>query len=113
MKNTSPKSWTSPKSAKGSTRLVRILLEALLLLKDGINSQLDPDVIDIDARKLPSAQEVQQWSPEQFTAALRHDPRHPAGRRKDFRQALVRIAPVVRRRTFEPDVVERDLPNIE
>src|SRR5262249_3960540 len=35
-------------------------------------------VIDIDARKLPSAQEVQTWSPAQFTSALRHDPRHPA-----------------------------------
>jgi hypothetical protein len=31
-------------------------------------------VIDIDARRLPSAQEVKGWSSEQFVAALRHDP---------------------------------------
>ena len=35
-------------------------------------------VIDIDARKLPSAQTVQDWSSEQFVSALRHDPANPA-----------------------------------
>jgi tagaturonate epimerase len=35
-------------------------------------------VIDIDARKLPSAKEVGGWSSEQFVSALRHDPRCPA-----------------------------------
>jgi hypothetical protein len=35
-------------------------------------------VIDIDARRLPSAEEVRGWSSEQFTSALRHDPRCPA-----------------------------------
>jgi hypothetical protein len=34
-------------------------------------------VIGIDARKLPSAEEVQGWSAEQFLSALRHDPRCP------------------------------------
>jgi hypothetical protein len=32
-------------------------------------------VIDIDAGKLPSAEEVKGWSSEQFVSALRHDPR--------------------------------------
>jgi hypothetical protein len=31
-------------------------------------------VIDIDARRLPSADEVKRWSSEQFVAALRHEP---------------------------------------
>jgi hypothetical protein len=31
-------------------------------------------VIDIDAGRLPSAQEVQRWSSEQFASALRHEP---------------------------------------
>lgn len=35
-------------------------------------------VIDIDASKLPSAEEVRGWSSEQFVAALRHDPTNPA-----------------------------------
>ena len=35
-------------------------------------------VIDIDASKLPPAQEVQGWSSEQFVSALRHDPSCPA-----------------------------------
>jgi hypothetical protein len=34
-------------------------------------------VIDIDPRRLPSADEVQGWSSEQFVGALRHDPRSP------------------------------------
>ena len=35
-------------------------------------------VIDIDSAKLPSPGIVEGWSPEQFTAALRHDHRNPA-----------------------------------
>jgi hypothetical protein len=35
-------------------------------------------VIDIDKGKLPPAATVQGWSSEEFVAALRHDPRHPA-----------------------------------
>src|SRR5205823_5350474 len=35
-------------------------------------------VIDIDAGKLPSAQEVAGWSSEQYVSALRHDPGNPA-----------------------------------
>jgi tagaturonate epimerase len=35
-------------------------------------------VIDIDANRLPSAQEVKSWSSEQFVSALRHDPSCPA-----------------------------------
>jgi tagaturonate epimerase len=35
-------------------------------------------VIDIDYRKLPSADVAQGWSAEQFSAALRHDQRNPA-----------------------------------
>jgi hypothetical protein len=35
-------------------------------------------VIDIDPGKLPSADEVNRWSAEQFAAALRHDPANPA-----------------------------------
>jgi hypothetical protein len=35
-------------------------------------------VIDIDAARLPSGDEVQGWSSEQFVAALRHDPGCPA-----------------------------------
>ena len=35
-------------------------------------------VIDIDRRRLPTAEEVRRWSAEQFAAALRHDPHHPA-----------------------------------
>src|SRR5207248_3460260 len=34
-------------------------------------------VIDIDPRRLPSAQEVKGWSSEQFVSALRPDPRCP------------------------------------
>jgi hypothetical protein len=37
-----------------------------------------PTVIDIDFRKLPPVTMVNGWSAEQFTAALRHDPSHPA-----------------------------------
>ncbi|MCX7866731.1 tagaturonate epimerase family protein [Limisphaera sp. VF-2] len=35
-------------------------------------------VIDIDRHRLPSVEQVNRWSPEEFAAALRHDPRHPA-----------------------------------
>lgn len=35
-------------------------------------------VIDIDAARLPSPQQVRAWSAEQFTAALRHDQSNPA-----------------------------------
>ena len=35
-------------------------------------------VVDIDATKLPSADEVKGWSSEQFVAAVRHDPTNPA-----------------------------------
>jgi hypothetical protein len=35
-------------------------------------------VIDIDAGRLPSAEEVQGWSSGQFVSALRHDPACPA-----------------------------------
>ncbi|HEX8549995.1 MAG TPA: tagaturonate epimerase family protein [Abditibacteriaceae bacterium] len=34
-------------------------------------------VIDIDVAQLPSAEEVNGWSSEQFVAALRHDPTNP------------------------------------
>ena len=34
-------------------------------------------VIDIDPAKLPSPEEVNNWSSEQFVAALRHDPKSP------------------------------------
>jgi hypothetical protein len=34
-------------------------------------------VIDIDARRLPSAQEVAAWTSAQFVGAVRHDPRSP------------------------------------
>ncbi|HSQ54229.1 MAG TPA: tagaturonate epimerase family protein [Gemmata sp.] len=35
-------------------------------------------VIDIDAGKLPTAEVVNDWTAEQFVAALRHDPTNPA-----------------------------------
>ena len=35
-------------------------------------------VIDIDAGRLPSAAEVDDWSSDQYAAALRHDPSNPA-----------------------------------
>jgi tagaturonate epimerase len=35
-------------------------------------------VIDIDAKKLPSSEQVKGWSAEQFVSALRHDPSCPA-----------------------------------
>jgi hypothetical protein len=35
-------------------------------------------VIDIDPAKLPKPEELNQWSSEQFVAALRHDPKNPA-----------------------------------
>jgi hypothetical protein len=44
-------------------------------------------VIDIDPAKLPAPREVAQWSPEQYTSALRHDPRSPAYN-SSFRQLL-------------------------
>jgi hypothetical protein len=44
-------------------------------------------VIDIDASRLPSGEEVQRWSSEQFVAALRHDP-HCAAFNPSFRQLI-------------------------
>jgi hypothetical protein len=44
-------------------------------------------VIDIEPEKLPSPDEVRRWSSEQFTSALRHDPRSPAYN-ASFRQLL-------------------------
>jgi hypothetical protein len=44
-------------------------------------------VIDIDAAKLPAPSEVAKWSSEQYTAALRHDPRSPLYNRS-LRQLL-------------------------
>jgi hypothetical protein len=35
-------------------------------------------VIDIDRRRLPRVETVQQWSPQQFVSALRHDQNNPA-----------------------------------
>src|ERR1700739_409758 len=35
-------------------------------------------VIDINTSKLPSADEVEQWTSEQYTSALRHVPGAPA-----------------------------------
>ena len=44
-------------------------------------------VIDIDSAKLPSADEVDTWTSEQFTSALRHDQKNPAYN-PSFRQLL-------------------------
>jgi len=44
-------------------------------------------VIDIDPTKLPSPQQVTQWSSEQYTSALRHRPKSPAYN-SSFRQLL-------------------------
>jgi hypothetical protein len=44
-------------------------------------------VIDIDKKKLPPASVVQGWSSEQFTDALRHDPKNP-GFNPSLRQLL-------------------------
>jgi hypothetical protein len=44
-------------------------------------------VIDIDPARLPSPEQVQQWSSEQFTAALRHDQANPLYN-ADLRQLL-------------------------
>lgn len=44
-------------------------------------------VIDISDAKLPSAEEVNGWSSEQFTSALRHDQSNP-GYNADLRQLL-------------------------
>ncbi len=48
------------------------------------------DVIDIDAARLPSIEEVNQWSSEKFTNTLRHIPGHP-DYNSDFRQ-LIHVA---------------------
>ena len=44
-------------------------------------------VIDIDSAKLPTADEVDKWTSEQFTSALRHDQKNPAYN-PSFRQLL-------------------------
>ena len=44
-------------------------------------------VIDIDPIKLPAPEDVAHWTSEQFTSALRHDPRSPAYN-PSFRQLL-------------------------
>jgi hypothetical protein len=44
-------------------------------------------VIDIDKAKLPTAEEVNGWTSEQFTGALRHDQKHPLFN-ASFRQLL-------------------------
>ena len=44
-------------------------------------------VIDIDRARLPSAEEVQDWTSDQFTGALRHDQSSPAYN-PSFRQLL-------------------------
>src|ERR1700761_4749496 len=44
-------------------------------------------VIDIDRAKLPKPEEVDRWSSEQFTSALRHDQKNPAYN-PSFRQLL-------------------------
>jgi hypothetical protein len=44
-------------------------------------------VIDIDKSKLPSAKEVENWTSEQFTGALRHDQKNPLFN-ASFRQLL-------------------------
>jgi hypothetical protein len=44
-------------------------------------------VIDIDPKKLPSPEEVNRWSGDQFASALRHDPKCPAYN-SSFRQLL-------------------------
>jgi hypothetical protein len=44
-------------------------------------------VIDIDPKKLPTAEEVNGWTSEQFTSALRHDQSNKAYN-QSFRQLL-------------------------
>jgi len=44
-------------------------------------------VIDIDRAKLPTPEEVDRWSSEQYTSALRHDQKNPAYN-PSFRQLL-------------------------
>jgi hypothetical protein len=44
-------------------------------------------VIDIDDSKLPNAEEVEGWTSEQYTSALRHDQKNPAYN-PSFRQLL-------------------------
>lgn len=44
-------------------------------------------VIAIDRAMLPKAEQVSRWDPQQFVAALRHDPRNP-GFNPHFRQLL-------------------------
>lgn len=48
------------------------------------------DVIDIDASKLPSVEEVNGWSSEKFANTLRHIPGHP-DYNPNFRQ-LIHVA---------------------
>ncbi|HHU25882.1 MAG TPA: hypothetical protein GXZ56_04595, partial [Bacteroidales bacterium] len=48
------------------------------------------DVIDIDASKLPSVEEVNGWSSEEFANTLRHIPGHP-DYNPNFRQ-LIHVA---------------------
>ena len=44
-------------------------------------------MIDIDRAKLPTPEEVDQWTSDQYTSALRHDQKNPAYN-PSFRQLL-------------------------
>lgn len=70
--------------------------EGLVLAKELYGEALDhleelcvpyASVIDIDRAKLPSATSVAGWTSEQYTGALRHDPKHPLFN-SSFRQLL-------------------------
>src|SRR5438128_706445 len=51
--------------------------------------------------------------PQYVEAEFVHGPRHLARGEERLAQPLVRIAPVIRRRAVEPDVVELNLPDIQ
>ena len=72
-----------------------------------------PPLDQIGDALIAFALEVMLRAPEAVIACFVHDARDVERGLKHLRQPLVRVAPLVRRRAVEADIVELDLPDIE
>jgi len=73
----------------------------------------EPELHQIGQALIALALEMMLGGPERVEPAFLHDLRNVARRPEGLREPLARITPRVGRRSVKPDIVERDLPDIE
>ena len=79
----------------------------------GLRREPQPELDQVGQALVALVLEMMLGRPQRVEAELVHGLRDVARRGEDLAQALVRIAPVVRRRAVEADIVELDLADVE